>query len=113
MTAAEKRISAFCTRHRFGYEWQALRCNGRRAVVESLDRNHHAAVLKAARRLKGIRVTGWTNSDGGVWEGRIFLQDAADCEGLKGWRPPQNRPARPAAIRRPSPILFPRCPSSA
>ncbi len=80
MTATEKRIRAFCTRRGLSYEWQALRCNGRRAVVESLDRNHHAAVLKAARRLKGVRVTDWTNSDGGVWEGRIFFQDAADWE---------------------------------
>ncbi len=79
MTAAEKKISAFCTRHRLGYEWQALKYNGRRAVVESLDREQHAATLAAARRLKGIRVKDWTCGAGGVWEGRVYLQDADDA----------------------------------
>ncbi len=80
MTAAEKKISAFCTRRGLTYEWQALKCNGRRAVVESLDREQHAATLAAARRLKGIRVKDWTCGAGGVWEGRIYFQDAADAE---------------------------------
>lgn len=78
MTTAEKKICSFCARHSLSYEWQALRCNGRRAVLESTDRNQHAALLAAARRLKGIRIKDWTCSDGGVWEGYIFLQDAAD-----------------------------------
>lgn len=80
MTAAEKKISAFCTRHGLSYEWQALKCNGRRAVVESLDRDHHADVLAAACRLKGVRVNDWTCGEGGVWEGRVYFQDAADRE---------------------------------
>ena len=80
MTAAEKRISAFCARHGLAYEWEALRCNGRRAVVESLDRQQHAATMTAARRLRGVRVTDWTCGAGGVWEGRIYFQDAADAE---------------------------------
>ncbi len=80
MTAAEKRISAFCTRRGLAYEWQDLKYNGRRAVVESLDREQHAATLVAARRLKGIRIKDWTCGAGGVWEGRIYFQDAADAE---------------------------------
>ena len=80
MTAAEKKISAFCARRGLAYEWQALKCNGRRAVVESLDREQHAATLAAALRLKGIRAKEWTCGAGGVWEGRVYLQDAADGE---------------------------------
>ncbi len=80
MTAAEKKISAFCARRGLAYEWQALRCNGRRAALVSLDREQHAATLAAARRLKGIRVTDWTCGAGGVWEGYIFLRDAADAD---------------------------------
>ena len=78
MTASEKKISGFCVRRNLSYEWQTLKCNGRRALVESLDREQHAATLAAARRLKGVRVKDWTCNDGGVWEGRIYLQDAAD-----------------------------------
>ena len=48
MTAVEKKISAFCARRGLAYEWQALKCNGRRSVVESLDRDQHAATLAAA-----------------------------------------------------------------
>jgi len=80
MTAAEKKISAFCARRGRAYEWQALKYNGRRAVVESLDREQHAATLAAARRLKGIRVKDWTCGAGGVWEGRVYFQDTADAE---------------------------------
>ena len=80
MTTAEKKISAFCTRRGLSYEWQPLKCSGRRAVVESLDREQHAAMLTAARRLKGVRVTDWTCGAGGVWEGRVYLQDADVAE---------------------------------
>lgn len=80
MTAAEKKISAFCAKRGLTYEWQPLKCNGRRAVVESLDREQHAATLAAARRLKGIRVKEWTCGAGGVWEGRVYFQDAEDAE---------------------------------
>lgn len=80
MTAAEKKISAFCTRRGLAYEWQPLKYSGRRAIVESLDRAQHAAMLTAASRLKGVRVTDWTCSAGGVWEDRVYLQDAADAE---------------------------------
>ena len=80
MTAAEKKISAFCARRGLSYEWQALKCNGRRAVIDSLDREQHAATLAAAHRLKDIRVKEWTCGAGGVWEGRVYLQDAADAE---------------------------------
>ena len=83
LTAAEKKISAFCARHGLAYEWQALRCNGRRAVVESIDRQQHAATLDAARRLKGIRVKDWTCGAGGVWEGRVYFQDVADAERIE------------------------------
>jgi len=83
VTAAEKRISAFCARHRLSYEWQSLKYNGRRAFVESADRSQHAAALAAARRLKGVRVSDWTCGAGGVWEGRIYLQDAADASRME------------------------------
>ena len=49
MTASEKKISGFCVRRNLSYEWQTLKCNGRRALVESLDREQHAATLAAAR----------------------------------------------------------------
>ena len=80
MTLTEKKISAFCARRGLSHEWQVLKCNGRRAVIESLDREQHAATLAAARRLKGIRAKEWTCGAGGVWEGRVYLQDAADGE---------------------------------
>lgn len=80
MTATEKKISAFCARRGLAYEWQSLKCNGRRAVVVSLDREQHTATLAAARRLKSVRVKGWTCGAGGVWEGRVYFQDAADGE---------------------------------
>ena len=80
MTAADKKISAFCARRGLAYEWQALKCDGSRAVIESLDRQQHAATLAAARRLKGIRVNDWTCGAGGVWEGRVYLQDADDAD---------------------------------
>lgn len=80
MTAAEKKISAFCARNGVEYEWQQLRFDGVRAVITSVDRDQHATIINAARRLKGIRVTDWTCSAGGVWDGRIYLQDAADAE---------------------------------
>jgi len=80
MTATEKRMDAFCIRHHLEYKWQPLRFDGRRAVIETQARNHHADVLGAARRLKGVRVDQWTCSDGGVWEGYIYLQDAAEAE---------------------------------
>lgn len=83
MTTADKKISGFCARRGLAYEWQALQYNGRRAVVESLDRQQHAVTLAAASRLKGIRVTDWTCGAGGVWEGRVYLQDAADAERVK------------------------------
>lgn len=78
MTPAEKKISAFCTRRRLGYEWEDLKNMGRRAVIETLDRYHHAETLKAAQRLKGINVIGWTGDDGGTFRGRIFLHDASE-----------------------------------
>lgn len=80
MSPAEKKISGFCARRQLAYEWQPLKCNGRRALVESMDREQHAAILAAGRRLKGVRVKDWTCNDGGVWEGRIYFQDAADGE---------------------------------
>lgn len=79
MTAAEKKISAFCARHRFRYSWQSLKFDGCRAVIPSMDRISHAETLKAARRLKGVRVTEWV-ARSQVFEGRIYLQDAADAE---------------------------------
>ena len=80
MTKSEKKIAAFCVRHRLSYEWQQLRYDGIRAFVNTVDRYHHAAMLDAARRLKGIRVTERICNGGGVWEGRIYFQDAADAE---------------------------------
>lgn len=78
MTEAEKKISAFCARRGLAYEWQPLKYNGRRAVIESLDRYQHESIMAASRRLKGVRATEWTCCYGGVWEGRIYLQDAED-----------------------------------
>lgn len=80
LTPAENKIRAFCAQRGLACEWQALKSNGWRAVVESLDREQHAATLAAARRLNGIRVEDWTCGAGGVWEGRIYLQDAAAAE---------------------------------
>lgn len=80
MSPAEKKISGFCARRQLAYEWQPLKCDGRRAVIESLDRTQHAVILTAARRLKGIRTKDWTCDAGGVWEGRIYLQDEADAK---------------------------------
>lgn len=80
MKTTEKKISAFCARHGLSYEWQPLRFDGIRAFVESVDRFQHAAILDAARRLKGVRVTEWTCNAGGVWEGRVYFQDATDAQ---------------------------------
>lgn len=80
MTKSEKKISAFCARHGLSYEWQALRFNGKRAVIASLDLKHHEKIMTLAKRLKGISVKNWWNSDGGVWEGYVYLQDASEAE---------------------------------
>ena len=79
MTAAEKKISAFCTRHRLRFSWQSLKFDGRRAGIPSMDCISHAETLKAARRLKGVRVTDWVVISQ-VFEGHIYIQDAADAE---------------------------------
>lgn len=79
MTAAEKKIITFCTRHGLAYEWQALAYDGRRAVVATLDWPHHMATLEAARRLKSIRVNDWTCDLGGVFEGYVYFQDETDA----------------------------------
>lgn len=84
MTAFERKINAFCTRHGLAYEWQALAYNGCRAVVKTTDWYHHSAVLDAARRLKGVRTRDWSCGLGGVWEGHVYIQDAADAERIDG-----------------------------
>lgn len=80
MTEAEKKISAFCARHRLSYEWQDLHNFGIRAVVETLDRFHHAATLKAACRLQGVTVIDWTDTADGVFKGYIFFHDASNMK---------------------------------
>lgn len=82
MTAAEKKVNAFCARHHIGYEWQATRFNGLRAVIATPDRITHEALLKAARRLRGVRVTELRDRyeyESGVFDGHIYLQDADDA----------------------------------
>lgn len=82
MTFAEKKISAFCARHRIAYEWQHLKYNGQCAVVESVDRKQHNSILTHANRLKGVHVTDWTCDAGGAWSGYIYLQAAQQAESL-------------------------------
>lgn len=84
MTAAEKRIIAFCTRCGLACKWEAVKCNGRRAVIETQDKKHHDAMLAATHRLKDVCVTDWACGAGGFWEGRIYLQDAADAKRITG-----------------------------
>lgn len=76
LTAAEKKISAFCARHGIRYEWQALKYDGRRAVIATMGRREHENLLKLARRLSGIRVTEWKVHAPDVWTSGIYLQDA-------------------------------------
>ena len=80
MTVIETKINSFCHRQGLSCKWQDLRCNGRRAVIASIDREQHAATLAAASRIKGVRVSDWTCGAGGVWEGYVYLQDAIDGE---------------------------------
>lgn len=77
MTPAEKKISTFCTRRRLSYEWENPENLGRRAVIETLDRRHHAKLLEAALRLKDVCAIDWTGDEGGVFKGRVYLCDAS------------------------------------
>lgn len=84
ITAAEKKISAFCSRRRLSYTWQPLKFNARRAVICTMDRIEHAATLDAARRLRGVKVSQWTApASAGIFSGCVYLQDAADAERMQ------------------------------
>lgn len=80
MTPFEKKVCAFCNRHKLNYWWRNLQWNGLQAVVQTMDSQHHSIVRDKTRRLKNVRITDWTRSDGGVWDGYVYLQDAADAE---------------------------------
>ena len=73
---AEKEIRAFCARRHLDYEFQDLKNMGERIVAETHDPDSHAAVLKAARRLRDVTVIDWTCSADGCFQGRIFFHDA-------------------------------------
>ena len=77
---AEKKIRAFCTRRHLRYEFQDLRNMGERVVIETHDPDSHAAVLKAAHRLRGVTVIDWTHSADGSFRGRIFFHDASEMK---------------------------------
>ena len=85
ITAAEKKISAFCVRHQIAYEWQALRFDGRRAVILCVDRLQYQEITRAARRLRGVEVTTWIAPGPGCFDGCVYLQDAADAESRRSW----------------------------
>ena len=76
LTATEKKISAFCARHGIRFEWQAMKYDTRRAVIATMDRTQYADVLKKARRLSGVRVSDWTACGSGVFDARVYIQDA-------------------------------------
>lgn len=78
MTETEKKVRDFCTRQHLSYEWQDLKNFGKRAVVETLDRNRHTTILRAAHHLCGVTVIDWTRDMEGIFNGRIFFRDAAD-----------------------------------
>lgn len=80
MTTFERKVKTFCTRNGLSCKWEPLAYNGCRAEIRTTDWYHHRAILEAARRLKSICVRDWHCGLGGVWEGYVYLQDAADAE---------------------------------
>lgn len=80
MTYFEKKINAFAVRHGINFGWQKMRAGYVRAKIAAMDRRHMDEIEKAARRLKGVKVDSWTCSDGGFFEGYIYLTDAATYE---------------------------------
>jgi len=76
LTAAEKRISAFCARNGIQFKWQDLKYDTRRAVVDATDRTQFNDVLKKARRLSGVRVSYWVAPCSAVFEACVYMQDA-------------------------------------
>ena len=83
----EKEIRAFCARRHLDYEFQDLKNMGERVVAETHDPGSHAAVLKAACRLRGVTVIDWTHSaDGGFnWESGSVPSSSPDT---KPWSAP-------------------------
>lgn len=75
---AEKKIRAFCARHRLKCEWQDLKNFGERAVVKTQDYDLHTQIFKAARRIEELRVIDWTCQDCKGFNGAIFFHDASD-----------------------------------
>lgn len=80
MSPAIKRISGICARHQWGFYWEELPHNSVRARIPTLDRIEHAAILKAAHRLRDIHVTEWFASPSPVWEGCISLELEEDFQ---------------------------------
>lgn len=74
---AEKKIRDFCAHRHLKCEWQDMKNLGERAVVKTLDRGLHAQILKAACRIKELRVIDWICEEGGGFRGAIFFHDAS------------------------------------
>lgn len=91
ITAAEKKISAFCARRQIAYEWQALRFDGRRAVILCVDLLQYQEITRAARRLRGVEVTTWIAPGPGCFDGCVYLQDAADAERIRAAADAESR----------------------
>lgn len=74
---AEKKIRDFCAHRHLKCEWQDMKNLGERAVVKTLDRGLHAEILKAACRIKELRVIDWTCEESVGFRGAIFFHDAS------------------------------------
>lgn len=90
-TAFDKKVNAFCARQNIGFEWIALKWDGKKARLTIMDRIQYAHLLQAARKLRGVKVTEWIDCGGGVFEGRLYLQDADDADRCSALQDAESR----------------------
>lgn len=81
MTKFDKKVSNFGARYGLRYEYQQLKYGFSRVIVTPENKDHHAAIVKVAKRLKSVTVTEWI-APSSIWEGIIYLMDADDYQTL-------------------------------
>lgn len=84
-------IRKFARDNNVEYEWQMLKFGYKRAVISCESWSEYEFILYTLMRRKGIHVHSWRCSDGGVFEGRVYVMTEEDYDGWKAAEKEEQR----------------------
>ena len=82
----DERIALTAKRHGLRVTWQQLKYGFKRAAIECDSYEEMYAVEKIFKNQGGVSISSWHCSDGGFFEGRVYVMGAEDHAELERQR---------------------------